>query len=131
MIPGYSGGWLPGRSTEEGGREEEEEEKNSEERQMRYDIAQEVVIGIKDKASVHEEARSTAHSRAGQSVKQRCDCSQVENPKGGRGVVAIGKPDGSAMVGRREVGEKSGTKKDGRKLFEDESNAKGTGVSGA
>ena len=42
MLPGYSGGRLPGRSEEERGREEEEEEKDSRERQVRYEIAQEV-----------------------------------------------------------------------------------------
>ena len=42
-----------------------------------------MVIGIKEKASVHEEARSTAPSRAGQRFKQRWDCSQVENQEEG------------------------------------------------
>ena len=38
-----------------------------------------MVAGIKEKASAHEDAKSTAHGTAGQSVKQNWDCSQIEN----------------------------------------------------
>ena len=79
MLPGYSGGRLPGRSTREGGREEEKAEEDSRERRIRNEIAQEVVPGIKEKASAHEDVKSTAQRTAGQSVKQSWDCSQIEN----------------------------------------------------
>ena len=42
--------------------------------------------------------RATAQRKVGQSVKQNWDCSQIENEEeGGRGRLAKGKPDGSAM----------------------------------
>ena len=69
-VPGYTGGRLPGRNTKERGREEEEEEEDSRERQVRNEIAQEVVAGIKKKASVYEEATPTEQRTVGQSVKQ-------------------------------------------------------------
>ena len=52
VLPSYSEGRLPGRSAKERGREEEEEEeeKDSRERIVRYEIAQEVVAGNKEKA---------------------------------------------------------------------------------
>ena len=45
-------------------REEEEEEKDSRGRQVRNEIAQEVFAGIKEKASAHENAKSTAQRTA-------------------------------------------------------------------
>ena len=47
VLPGYSGGRLPGRSTEEVGGEEEEEKEKSGERSIKKEIAQ-VVQGIKE-----------------------------------------------------------------------------------
>ena len=44
-----SGRRLPGRSTMEEGREEEEEEEDGRDRQVKNEIAQEVVAGIKKK----------------------------------------------------------------------------------
>ena len=38
-----------------------------------------MVPGIKETASAHEDAKSTAQRAAGQSVKQNWDCSQIEN----------------------------------------------------
>ena len=38
-----------------------------------------MVAGIKEKAGVHEDAKSTAHRTVGQSVKQSWDCSKIEN----------------------------------------------------
>ena len=58
------------RSSAEERSREEEEEKDSRERLLRYAIAQEVVAGIKEKAGVHEDAKSTAQRTFGQSVKQ-------------------------------------------------------------
>ena len=79
VLPGYSGGRLPGRSAKEGGREEEEEDENSKEKKVRYEIAQEVVAVIKEKAGVHEDAKSTAQRTVGQSVNQSWDCSQIDS----------------------------------------------------
>ena len=65
VLPGYSGGRLPSRSTKEAGRKEEEKE-DSGARIIRNEIAQEVIEGIKWKASAHEDAGSTTqrNSRA-------------------------------------------------------------------
>ena len=79
VLPGYSGGRLPGRRAKERGREDEEEEENGRERKVRYETAQEVVAGIKEKAVVHEDAKSTAQRTVRQSDKQSWDCSQIEN----------------------------------------------------
>ena len=46
VLPGSSGGKLPGRSTAEKGREEEEEVEESWERQMKKETAEEVVAGM-------------------------------------------------------------------------------------
>ena len=58
---------------------EKRRKRRTAERHVRYAIAQEVVAGIKEKAGVHENAKSTAQRTAGQSVKQSWDCSQIEN----------------------------------------------------
>ena len=79
VLLGYRGGRLPGRSTKEKGREEGDVDENSEERQIRNEIAQEVVAGIKEKASAHDDAKATAQRTAGQRVKQNWDCSHIEN----------------------------------------------------
>ena len=78
-LPGHSGGRQLGRSTKERGREEEEEKEDSTERQGRNGIAQEVVVSVKEKASAHEDAKTTAQRTVGQSVKENWDCSQIEN----------------------------------------------------
>ena len=65
VLPGYSGERLPGRSTEEKGKEEGEPDEGREERTIRNEIDQEVVAGIKEKASAHDDAKATAQrSRA-------------------------------------------------------------------
>ena len=69
---------MPGRSTKEKGREEGELDEDSEERKNWNEIAQEVVAGIKEKASAHDDAKATAKRTAGRSVKQNWDCSQIE-----------------------------------------------------
>ena len=79
VLPGFSGGGLPGRSTKEAGREEEEEKEKSEERRITKGIAQEVVDGIKEKVILHLDAMSTARRAVGQSVMHSWDCSQIEN----------------------------------------------------
>ena len=40
-----------------------------------------MIEGIKEKASVHEDAKSTAQRTVGQSVKQNWDCSQLKTKK--------------------------------------------------
>ena len=55
------------------------EDMNSRGRKVRYEIAQEVFAGIKEKAGGHEDAKSTARRKVGQSVKQSWECSQIEN----------------------------------------------------
>ena len=60
---------MPGRTRKEKGREGKSE------------IAQEVVAGIKKKASVHEDANANAQRTAGQSAKQNRDRSQIESEK--------------------------------------------------
>ena len=61
---------MPGGSTKEKGREEGEADEGSEERKIGHEIAQEVVAGIKEKASAHDDAKATAQRTAGQGVKQ-------------------------------------------------------------
>ena len=48
------------------------------ERRIRKEIAQEVVDGIKEQASAHDDAKATAQRTAGQSVKHTWGCSQIE-----------------------------------------------------
>ena len=56
VLPGYSGGRLPGGSVKEKGREEGVVDEGSGEWKIRQEIAQEVVVGIKEKASVQDDA---------------------------------------------------------------------------
>ena len=72
VLPGYSEGTLPGRNTKDKGREEGELDDDSEERKSRRDIAQDVVAGIKEKAS-------RPHKEQSGSVKRSWDSSQIEN----------------------------------------------------
>ena len=69
----------------EKGRKEGEVDAGSGEGRLRNEFAQEVEAGIKAKASVHDDAKSTAQRRAGQSVKQSWDCSQIENEEEAEG----------------------------------------------
>ena len=74
VLPGYSGGKLPGRSTTEKGREEGAADEDGEEREFRSQIAQEVVACTKEKISVHKGDKDAVQRPAGQSVKQNQDC---------------------------------------------------------
>ena len=49
VVPGYSGGRLPGRSTKEKGRAEGEEDEGCEERRVRDEIIKEVIAGTQKK----------------------------------------------------------------------------------
>ena len=60
-LPDYSGGRLPGRSTKEKGREEQD----SREKQVRNEVDQEVVAGIKKKTRTHKEQLGKVSSRTG------------------------------------------------------------------
>ena len=51
VLPGHSGGRLPGRSTKEKGSEEGEVDEDGEERRIRGQIVQEVVAGIREKVN--------------------------------------------------------------------------------
>ena len=70
---------MRGRSTKAKGREEGDAGEGSEERKIRQEIAQEVVAGIKDKASAHDDAKATAQRTAGQRVKQNWESSEIGN----------------------------------------------------
>ena len=78
VLLGDSGGKLHGRNTEEKGREEGEVNEDSEERRIMNAIAQEVVVGIKEKARAPDDAKATAQRTVGQGVEQTWDCSQIE-----------------------------------------------------
>ena len=78
-LPGHSGGMLPGRSTKEKRREEEEAEEACREGQVRKEIVQEVVAGIKEKVSVHDGEKNDVRRQVEQSFMQSWDCSQIEN----------------------------------------------------
>ena len=69
VLLGYSGGRLPGRSIKEKGREEGDLDEDSEEGQIRNEIAQEVVAGIKE--------RQARMMMPRQLHKEHC--SQIEN----------------------------------------------------
>ena len=71
VLPGYSGGRLPGRSTKEKGREEGEVDEDGEERRIRGQIVQEVVAGIKEKVSVHDGEKNAVKRPVEQSFMRR------------------------------------------------------------
>ena len=74
VLLGYSGGRPSGTNVKEKGREEGEAGEGS-----RQEIAQEVVAGIKEKASAQDDTKATAQRTSGQRVKQSWDCSQIDN----------------------------------------------------
>ena len=77
VLPGYSGGRLPGRDTKERGREEGEEDEGGEERRIRNQIIKEVIAGIQKKA-INEGAKKSKRIRW-QSLMRSWDCSPIEN----------------------------------------------------
>ena len=79
VLPGYSGGSLPGRSTKEKGRYLGAVDEDGGERRTRSQIAQEVVAGIKEKVSVQNGDKEAVQRPAGQSVTRSWDCTQIEN----------------------------------------------------
>ena len=79
VLPGYSGGKLPGRSTKEKGREEGEVNEDGEDRRIMGQIVQEVVAGIKEKVSVHDGDENDVKRPVELSFKRSWDCSQIEN----------------------------------------------------
>ena len=79
VLPGYSGGTLPRRSTKEKGREEGEVDEDGEERRIRGQIVQEVVARTKEKVSVHSGDKDDVKRPVEQSFMRSWDCSQIEN----------------------------------------------------
>ena len=79
VLPGYSGGRLPGRSIKEKGRKEGEVDEDSGERRISNEIAQGVVAGMKEKVSVHDGIKEAVQRPAGQSFMRSWGCSQIEN----------------------------------------------------
>ena len=78
VSPGYSGGRLPGRSSEEKGRKEGEEDEGSGERRVRNAIIEEVIKGI-HKMAVDESIENEGEKTGGPDFMQSWDCSQIEN----------------------------------------------------
>ena len=79
VLPGCSGGTLPGRSTKEKGREERGVDENGGERRISCQIVPEVVAGIKEKVGVHDGDKGAVQNPAGQSFLRSWDSSQMEN----------------------------------------------------
>ena len=80
VLPGYSGGRLPGRNTKERGREEEEEDDNSKEKKVKYEIAHEVVTGIKEKWHLCTKMSNRPCKGHLNTVSSKVgDCSYIEN----------------------------------------------------
>ena len=78
VLPGYSGGRLPGRRTKEKGREEGELDEDSEKRKIRNEIAQEVVASRRRQARMIT-PRRLHEEQLGKSVKHDWDCSHIAN----------------------------------------------------
>ena len=116
VLPGYSGGRLPGSSTKGKGREEGAVDEDCEERRIRGHIVQEVVAGIKEKVSVHDGVKNDVKRPVEQGVMRSWDCSQMENEERG-GKLARRGSDDSTVGWRATIGGDVGTKKDGRKLL--------------
>ena len=79
VLPSHSGGRLLGRTTKVKAREEGEEDEDSGERRIRNEIVHEVITGIIEKTSAHEEAKTIAQRTAGQTLMRSWHCSQIEN----------------------------------------------------
>ena len=80
VLPGYSGGRLPGRCEDERGRGRGGRE-DSTELQVRYDIVQEVVADIEQEARAQVDVKPTAQRTVWQSVRKSWDCSHIDNEK--------------------------------------------------
>ena len=109
VLPGYSGGRLPGRSTKEKGGEEGAVDEECEERKIRSQITQEVVARIKDEISVHSGDKEAVQRPAGQRVTRSWDCWQIEDEE--EDVSWRRVPDGSTVGGRATTGGDRGTEK--------------------
>ena len=73
VLPGYSGGRLPGRSTKVKGRKDGKVDEDSGEIRIRRQIAQKVVVGINENASVHKGVKEAVRRPAGQSFVRSWD----------------------------------------------------------
>ena len=114
---------MPGRRKKEKGREEGRLDKDSGERRIRSQIAQDVIAGIKEKASVHDGIKEAVQRPVVQSFMRSWDCSQIENEEEEK----IWR-EGDQMAAQFD--EEQRTKMDGRNLFAVGGHAKGTGPSG-
>ena len=76
VLLGFSGGRLPGRSTNDKGREEGEVDEDGEGRN-RSQIVQEVVAGIKEKVSGSDGQKNDVKRPVEQSFMRSCDCSHI------------------------------------------------------
>ena len=65
VVPGYSGGRLPGRSTKEKGRADGEEDEGCEEGRVRDEMMKEVIVGIQ-KRCIDESAENNEKRTSGQ-----------------------------------------------------------------
>ena len=74
VLPGYSGGRFPGRSTKKKGSEEGEVDEDGGKRRIRGQIVQEVVAGINEKVSVHDGEKDDAKRPVEQSFMRSWDC---------------------------------------------------------
>ena len=116
VLPGYSGERLSGRCIKEKGREEGEVDEDRGQRRIWNDFGQEVVAGIKEKASALDSAKEAAQRSAGQSVMRSWDCSHIENEEED---VSWRERDQMAAQwdAEQKLEEIFVTKKDGRKLL--------------
>ena len=79
VLPGYSGGRLPGRTTKEKGREEGEVDEGGEERRIRGQIVKEVVAGIQEKVSMDDGVKNDV--KRGQLGKVSCEAGTAHRLK--------------------------------------------------
>ena len=76
VLPGYSGGRLPARSTKEKGREEGEVDEDGEKRRSEVRSSKKWLRASRRRQACMKMPRRMHN---GQSVKQNWDCSQIEN----------------------------------------------------
>ena len=93
VLPGYRGGRLLGRSAKESGKEEGKDKEENGERRIRNEIAQKVIEG---NCARRCRVDHTENSRAKCQAKLELFANRKRR-RGGRGRLAKGGPDGSAM----------------------------------
>ena len=96
VLPGYSGGRLPGRSTEEKGKEEGAANEDGGERRIGSQIAHEVCEGIKEKVSVHDGTTEAVQRKKRSKVSCDAEIAHKSKMKKRRKLARRG-PDGSTV----------------------------------